>query len=88
MMSQDIIGYLLSFLCLGNPIDRRAGWATVHGIAVSDTTEGLNDNRKISHLKDVELQNISFKSLPQGDSNQGGRIRAHRAHLCSRTHQK
>ena len=24
--------------CLGNPMDRGAGWATVHGVAESDTT--------------------------------------------------
>ena len=28
------------YYCLGNPMDRGAQWATVHGIAESDTTEG------------------------------------------------
>ena len=31
----------LQYSCLGNPMDRGAGWATVHGVAESDTTEGL-----------------------------------------------
>ena len=28
---------LLQYSCLGNPIDRRAWWATIHGVAESQT---------------------------------------------------
>ena len=34
-------GHPLQYSCLGNPKDGGAWWATVHGVAESDTTEGL-----------------------------------------------
>ena len=30
-------GYPLQYFCLENPMDRRAWWATVHGVAKSQT---------------------------------------------------
>ena len=30
-------GYPLQYSCLGNPVDRGAWWATVHGVAKSQT---------------------------------------------------
>ena len=39
--SEEGIGYRLQCSCLENPIDRKAWWAIVHGVAKSQT--GPND---------------------------------------------
>ena len=37
----------LQYFCLGNPIDRRARWATVHGVAQSQTRLGTHITIKL-----------------------------------------
>ena len=49
--SREENGYRLQYPCLGNPVDRGAGRATVHGVAESDTTEWLHSSSEQLHLK-------------------------------------
>ena len=53
-------GNPLQYSCLGNPMDRGALWATIHGVAEElDVTQRLNDNNNIKNVLNV-IQFIQF----------------------------
>ena len=62
--SEEGNGNLLQFYCLGNPMDRGASWATVHGVTKKlNRTWRLSNSSKI-HLDDKVLCNtIPMKML-------------------------
>ena len=45
-------GNPLPYSCLGNPMDRRAWWAIVHGVTKLDTTERQTHTH--THTTDIE----------------------------------
>ena len=63
-------GNPLQYSCLGNPMERGAWWATVHGLTKeSDTTLQLNNNSK-KKLKCTELQFYIKSNISQSENTQ------------------
>ena len=53
-------GNPLQYACLENPMDGGAWWATVHGAAESDMTEGLHFHFSYSNMYIVCSENMNI----------------------------
>ena len=68
-------GNPLKYSCLENPMDRKACWVTVHGVAKeSDTMQQLNTNIHI-HIIMKGKKYILSTSLEKDGRRYGGRIK-------------
>ena len=65
---EEDIGNPLQYSCLGNSIDRGAGWATVHGVTKELDTYQLNNNNNsvlsIHQIPTVPFQGNGWKQPP------------------------
>ena len=43
------------YSCLGNPMDRRTWWATVHGVTESDTTEHAHKTTMTALILNIQI---------------------------------
>ena len=73
------------YSCLGNPMDRGAWWATVHGVAESDMIYQSNNNNKNknSKLSCLEFVGWHFIELPCVNKNHLGPRFLHQSHVLS-----
>ena len=63
-------GNPLQYSCLGNPMDRGALWATIHGVAEElNVTQRLNNNNNIKNVLNV-IQFIQFSHSVMSNSLQ------------------
>ena len=62
MLSGEGSGTLLQYSCLGNPMDRGAWWAAVHGVAKSRTR--LSDFTFAFHFHALEKEMATHSSTP------------------------
>ena len=59
-------GNPLQYSCLGNAMNRRAWWATAHGVPKElDTTECLNNNNNKLNLELYQFPRAAPNKLPQ-----------------------
>ena len=65
-------GNPLQYSCLENPLDRGGWWATVHGVAESDTTETRGTRAcTLTHLCDEVAGGQGGGKAGEGDGDQG-----------------
>ena len=53
-------GNPLQYSCLGNPMNRGAGWATVHGVAKQPDTDECRQDHNIFIIITIHLLSISY----------------------------